>query len=86
MRKIFFHIGHGKTGSSHLQSCFALSRDALKIERIHYPLSGKETTKALAGHISMGNFPPPRGYDHHPDEVFSLALSNALAEIGVRSG
>lgn len=79
MQKLFFHIGHGKTGSSYLQSCLALSAGALRAQGIHYPLSGNDAEKALAGHVSMGNFPPPKGYQHHLAGTFEAVYAEACA-------
>ncbi|MEX2520646.1 MAG: hypothetical protein WD969_15085 [Paracoccaceae bacterium] len=54
MRTLHIHIGHGKTGSSYLQSCFALSRDAMAAAGREYP---RPSTAAAAakGDISSGN-------------------------------
>lgn len=53
MNKLFLHIGHGKTGSSFIQSMLALNVDLLK-EEFHYPYS-KSFEDAIRGHISSGN-------------------------------
>lgn len=53
-KKLILHVGHGKTGSSYLQSCLAFNRDKLLNFDIDYPLH-KSITKATAGNISSGN-------------------------------
>ena len=54
MKKIIIHIGHGKTGSSYLQSVLALNRDNLLSLGIDYPLH-KSFKKAKQGKITSGN-------------------------------
>lgn len=56
LKKIFLHVGHGKTGSSYAQSSLALSRAELSKYDISYPLSGKAEIDAMKGYISSGNF------------------------------
>lgn len=53
-KKIILHVGHGKTGSSYLQSCFALNRDKLLDLDIEYPVH-RSFERASLGHISTGN-------------------------------
>lgn len=57
MRKIFLHVGHGKTGSSFIQSAFALSVDVLMDSNIFYPDFGGSLQSARMGWVSSGNFP-----------------------------
>ncbi len=54
MARFILHIGHGKTGSSALQSALALSTDALAAQGIVYPEHGS-FTQARAGQITAGN-------------------------------
>lgn len=56
MRTLYLHIGHGKTGTSYQQSCFALSREALAGPGIAivYPQSPKRD-RADKGGVSSGN-------------------------------
>src|SRR5690625_5294909 len=54
MRHLFLHIGHGKTGSSYLQSSFARSAGALRAAGVAYPLP-RDAEAAAAGSISSGN-------------------------------
>ena len=48
------HVGHGKTGTSFLQSIFALNKEVLKEHGYHYPEHPSEE-KAAKGLISSGN-------------------------------
>ena len=55
-KKIIFHIGHGKTGSSALQSFLALNTDLLKKNGIFYPVFSKNFySRQLKGLSSSGN-------------------------------
>ncbi|MDB4336428.1 hypothetical protein N9996_02455 [Synechococcus sp. AH-603-M21] len=53
-RKIILHIGHGKTGSSYLQSCLALNKSKLMEYGIDYP-EHRSFGNAISGKISSGN-------------------------------
>ncbi|MGB0928309.1 MAG: hypothetical protein ACPGVA_13930 [Pikeienuella sp.] len=57
MRTLFLHIGHGKTGTSYLQSCFVLSRQTLARTGILYPM-GRQDRQAARGATSSGNGTP----------------------------
>lgn len=57
MRTLYLHIGHGKTGSSYIQSSLVLSRDALAARGIAYP-AYKTDAAAAAGGMSSGNGKP----------------------------
>ncbi|MEL7125152.1 MAG: hypothetical protein AAGK30_02925 [Pseudomonadota bacterium] len=60
-RTIYLHVGHGKTGTSYLQSALANSLDALAAHGISYPLDPDEAARVRAGGISSGNIvPAPR--------------------------
>lgn len=52
---VYLHIGHGKTGSSFLQSALALSQPALAKHGIIYPIEADAAEAAGKGHISGGN-------------------------------
>lgn len=52
---LFLHIGTEKTGSSYIQSLFALNREQLLISGIYYPVDHKWEKEMLAGRISPGN-------------------------------
>ncbi len=54
MARLILHIGHGKTGSSALQSALALSTDALAAQGIVYP-EHASFKQARAGQITAGN-------------------------------
>lgn len=51
---IILHVGHGKTGSSFLQSCLALNRKKLQEYGISYPFLDSYA-KAIAGEVTSGN-------------------------------
>ena len=53
--KLHLHVGHGKTGSSFLQSWLALNRSELwHARRLHYPVAPSDA-RALSGRFTMGN-------------------------------
>ena len=58
--RLHLHVGHGKTGSSFLQSWLALNATALQQQEgllypLLCPLSGRCDQQAAQGHFSMGN-------------------------------
>lgn len=53
-RKIILHIGHGKTGSSAIQSALARNHELLKTAGILYP-EGKASDPARRGEVTSGN-------------------------------
>ena len=53
-QKIILHIGHGKTGSSYIQSSLALTAGRLREAGIEYP-ELRPFTRAKQGRISSGN-------------------------------
>ena len=53
-KTIILHVGHGKTGSSYLQSCFALNKEKLLDFGIDYPWH-ESFLQATSGKISSGN-------------------------------
>jgi hypothetical protein len=53
-KKIVLHIGHGKTGSSAIQSALARNHDLLKTAGILYP-EGKASDPARRGEVTSGN-------------------------------
>lgn len=54
MTTLWLHIGHGKTGSSYLQSCFAFSRKELAANGLHYPWH-RNIRQAAKGQTTSGN-------------------------------
>lgn len=53
--QLHLHVGHGKTGSSFLQSWWALNRSALwRAANLYYPI-GDSDQRAKAGAFTMGN-------------------------------
>ena len=60
--KLFLHAGAPKTGSSALQTSFALSMDGLSQQGIFYPTPPK-LQDAVAGMITSGNYNPARVKD-----------------------
>lgn len=54
MATLYLHIGHGKTGSSYIQSSLALSEQILNAKGIIYPRHHSHE-RALIGAISSGN-------------------------------
>lgn len=57
-KRLYLHIGHGKTGSSFLQTCFASSIEILDAAGISYPIDAAALARARDGHTTEGNFPP----------------------------
>ncbi|MBW5799002.1 hypothetical protein [Halomonas elongata] len=54
MAALYLHVGHGKTGSSYIQSSLALSRQALLDKGIDYP-EANSSENARLGKITSGN-------------------------------
>jgi hypothetical protein len=54
LRKIVLHIGHGKTGSSAIQSALARNHELLKSAGILYP-EGRTSELARRGEVTSGN-------------------------------
>ena len=53
--RLHLHVGHGKTGSSYLQSWWALNRSELwRVDRLYYPVADSDQ-RALSGRFTMGN-------------------------------
>ncbi len=55
MSKLFLHIGHGKTGTSYLQSVFARNKQTLADHGIDYPCSPRILKAAAEGETTSGN-------------------------------
>lgn len=54
MSTLYLHVGHGKTGSSFIQSSLALSQDVLLEHGVDYPESNS-AARAKQGRITSGN-------------------------------
>ena len=53
--RLHLHVGHGKTGSSFLQSWLAQNRsELLRVGGVHYPVADSDQ-RARSGRFSMGN-------------------------------
>ena len=62
-QEVILHIGHGKTGSSFIQSCLALSVDALQKMGIAYPeLDTVSFDRAKRGWFTNGNLGEAAGF------------------------
>jgi len=65
--KLYLHIGHGKTGSSFLQSWLACNAQALRSQAgLHYPERWPGQAQPLAGRAQRGQFSQGNGFvfDH----------------------
>ena len=53
--RLYLHVGHGKTGSSFLQSWLVQNRSELwRVGCVHYPVADSDQ-RARSGGFSMGN-------------------------------
>ena len=73
--RIVLHVGHGKTGTSAIQSALAISANALAKQGLSYPISATEQQRAARFEITSGN------WKHNPnislsDQCIQLAESN----------
>lgn len=75
-RTILLHVGQGKTGSSYLQSCLALSIDAMAEFGVSYPVTEPDRIRGEKGHINMGNFRPRSREAGHSAEDLTLLLEH----------
>ena len=69
--KIFLHIGHGKTGTSAIQSALAIASEELAERGISYPIQPSLRDRASRLEITSGNWQP------NPE----ISLSDQLLEI-----
>ncbi len=63
-KPVILHVGHGKTGSSALQSSLVLSSEALAKAGIFYPPSLSDA-RAMKGEVSSGNVALPMLEDRY---------------------
>ncbi|MDR5654435.1 hypothetical protein RGD00_17625 [Xinfangfangia sp. LG-4] len=61
IQTVWLHVGHGKTGSSFIQSALAASVPVLDAVGLHYPIYRRIYDRARAGHVSSGNMAPEAG-------------------------
>jgi hypothetical protein len=55
MRRLFLHIGAGKTGTSHLQAQLAINHGQLKSVALYYPVWDELLEKVKRGDVTTGN-------------------------------
>ena len=82
--KIVLHAGHGKTGTSAIQSALAISAEALLKNGINYPIDPNERERAARFEITSGN------WKHNPtislsQQCIQLAASNIAGQTIVLS-
>ena len=66
--QFYLHIGHGKTGTSAIQSAFAIAQKDLLRHEIEYPIPLSERKKASQFAITSGN------WKHNPEESLADEL------------
>ena len=64
-KKLFLHIGHGKTGTTAVQSALAIASADLNSHGIYYPIDKNEQQKAANFAITSGN------WKHNPEQKLS---------------
>ena len=64
-KKLFLHIGHGKTGTTAVQSALAIASADLNSHGIYYPIEKDEQQKAANFAITSGN------WKHNPEQKLS---------------
>ncbi|WP_138473382.1 MULTISPECIES: hypothetical protein [Rhodobacterales] len=75
---VFIHIGHGKTGSSYLQSALSLGSKQLAANGISYPLDDEMAERSNSGKITSGNYRPRPGA---LDKVISAGSATKLPNL-----
>ena len=73
--KLFLHIGHGKTGTSAIQSSLAIASDNLRGKGINYPIGSTLRDRASRLEITSGNWEPKSDVSLS-DELLSIAEQN----------
>lgn len=71
---IYLHIGHGKTGTSAVQSALAIAKDSLLSLGIYYPIDSSVQTKASKFGITSGN------WSHFSDRSLGKELIERLKD------
>ena len=74
--KLFLHIGHGKTGTSAIQSSLAIASNDLAGQGISYPIQQSLRDRASRLEITSGNWEPKS----------EVSLSDELLEIAANNG
>ena len=73
--KLFLHIGHGKTGTSAIQSALAIASDDLSRQGISYPIQQSLRDRASRLEITSGNW-EPTSEASLTDQLLSIANNN----------
>ena len=73
--KVFLHIGHGKTGTSAVQSSLAIASDDLFSYGINYPIHPSLRDRLAQLEITSGNWSPIPERSLI-EELLSLAKNN----------
>lgn len=73
--KIFLHIGHGKTGTSAIQSALAIASEKLAKRGISYPIQPSLRDRASRLEITSGNWQPNPEIDLS-DQLLDIAEKN----------
>ena len=73
--KLFMHIGHGKTGTSAIQSALAIASDDLAKRGINYPIQQSLRDRASRLEITSGNWEPIPEVSL-TDQLLEIAKSN----------
>ena len=73
--KLFLHIGHGKTGTSAVQSALAIASDDLSRQGISYPIQQSLRDRASRLEITSGNW-EPTSEASLTDQLLSITNNN----------
>ena len=73
--KLFLHIGHGKTGTSAIQSALAIASDDLSRQGISYPIQQSLRDRASRLEITSGNW-EPTSEASLSDQLLGIANNN----------
>ena len=73
--KLFLHIGHGKTGTSAIQSSLAIASDELSKRGISYPIQQSLRDQASQLEITSGNWQPNQA-SSLTEQLLEISKSN----------
>ena len=73
--KLFLHIGHGKTGTSAIQSALAIASEDLSKQGINYPIQQSLRDRASRLQITSGNW-EPKPESSLTDQLIEIAKNN----------